>query len=612
MKNVTNFFAELNAATAWNAAVKFNRNNALPLDAGSVFASLSDLETYAASSPVAYPGQVCVVIAEGSAKPYVLKTEMVSGTQTGIPVPIDSLSQYFEIDGEDVVFNFPGDLEMNATNVQLYSDEDLGIDGTNVAVRGSSSMLLDSTGGAIQIKAGTYTDGVSLDVQCYSASGSGNMQDGKIRGVASPSQGNDAANKAYVDSTVRTAIDTIPKFGIVVVNSLPVQGSEGTIYLVKTGSAATNLYTEYIWLGTTYIEAQAATTTYLTVPQSGTAASLVLYNFASDAGSAMTFTILDGESVVRSYSGDSILTRSQSATAGYYNFTTTNAQFLDYLSTTGYKLAITIPAAKILSNVYQFVRITYSNGRWEELGTQEIDLTNYLTKTEASSTYLTQTAASSDYMAKFGTVSMGTTTAQVNSDKEVLRFANKSGNTTRSAVSLTDTGVVTISGSNSTHQVTVGANYASYYQSPDFSAAAGNVIPDKQYVDDKVAQAGGSLIWQGVTGGSTVLTPTDSQSNMYINDTGAIVGGETGASYYTYTIARNDSLSITTTTKTGFAAILTTKAATVGAMTSDNTYLQQSGTDNSRHTYSVTDSTSGIQMLIVNSFGDAPVVRKLS
>lgn len=611
MKNVTNFFAELNAATAWNAAVKFNRNNALPLDAGSVFASLSDLETYAASSPVAYPGQVCVVIAEGSAKPYVLKTEMVEGTQTGIPVPIDSLGQYVEIDGEDVWFTFPMDVGVEASDIQLDSDS-LNLLGTDTMVNGSASLTLDSPGGAIQIKAGTYSQGVSLNVQCYSASGGGNMQDGKIRGVASPSQNNDAANKGYVDSTVRTAIDTIPKFGIVVVNSLPVQGSEGTIYLVKTGSESTNLYTEYIWLGTTYIEAQAATTTYLTVPQSGTAASLVLYNFASDAGSAMTFTILDGESVVRTYSGDSILTRSQSATAGYYNFTTTNEQFLDFLSTTGYKLVITIPAAKILSNVYQFVRITYSDGRWEELGTQEVDLTNYLTKTEASSTYLTQTAASSDYMTKFGTVSMGTTTAQVNSDKEVLRFANKSGNTTRSAVSLTDTGVVTISGSNSTHQVTVGANYASYYQSPDFSSAAGNVIPDKQYVDDKVAQAGGSLIWQGVTGGSTVLTPTDSQSNMYINDTGAVVGGQTGASYYTYTIARNDSLSITTTTKTGFAAILTTKAATVGAMTSDNTYLQQSGTDNSRHTYSVTDSTSGIQMLIVNSFGDAPVVRKLS
>lgn len=51
--------------------------------------------------------------------------------------------------------------------------------------------------------------------------------------------------------TIKNSISAIPKFRTVVVNSLPDDASpksESTIYLVKSGNDAQNLYTEYIWI----------------------------------------------------------------------------------------------------------------------------------------------------------------------------------------------------------------------------------------------------------------------------------------------------------------------------------------------------------------------------
>ena len=55
--------------------------------------------------------------------------------------------------------------------------------------------------------------------------------------------------------TIKNSISAIPKFRTVVVNSLPDDAeakSESTIYLVKSGNDAQNLYTEYIWINGTW------------------------------------------------------------------------------------------------------------------------------------------------------------------------------------------------------------------------------------------------------------------------------------------------------------------------------------------------------------------------
>lgn len=59
--DLTKFFDALENGTVWDAAVAFNRNNALPLDKSSVFASKEAAEEYV-SSATAYPGQVLAVV----------------------------------------------------------------------------------------------------------------------------------------------------------------------------------------------------------------------------------------------------------------------------------------------------------------------------------------------------------------------------------------------------------------------------------------------------------------------------------------------------------------------------------------------------------------------
>lgn len=59
--DLTKFFDALENGTVWDAAVAFNRNNALPLDKSSVFASKEAADAYV-NSATAYPGQVLAVV----------------------------------------------------------------------------------------------------------------------------------------------------------------------------------------------------------------------------------------------------------------------------------------------------------------------------------------------------------------------------------------------------------------------------------------------------------------------------------------------------------------------------------------------------------------------
>lgn len=56
-------FESLKNGAKWDIGVSINRTNPLPLDQYSIFASLNDLNTYAQSNAVAYPGQIVAVLA---------------------------------------------------------------------------------------------------------------------------------------------------------------------------------------------------------------------------------------------------------------------------------------------------------------------------------------------------------------------------------------------------------------------------------------------------------------------------------------------------------------------------------------------------------------------
>lgn len=75
------FFAAQAKASLWDVAVSIKRGNPLPLDANSVFKAYGEtgadnyagsLLEYATSNPVAYPGQICAVVAENATTIYYL------------------------------------------------------------------------------------------------------------------------------------------------------------------------------------------------------------------------------------------------------------------------------------------------------------------------------------------------------------------------------------------------------------------------------------------------------------------------------------------------------------------------------------------------------------
>lgn len=83
------FFTKLANGAKWDIGVSINRTNPLPLDQYSVFESLEALNTYAASNPVAYPGQVVAVLATGGtqeAPEYTAEAYIIKSVGTGAVV----------------------------------------------------------------------------------------------------------------------------------------------------------------------------------------------------------------------------------------------------------------------------------------------------------------------------------------------------------------------------------------------------------------------------------------------------------------------------------------------------------------------------------------------
>lgn len=66
------FFTALENGAKWDIGVAINRTNPVPIDASSVFKTLSDLQTYAETNPVAHPGQLVAVIGEDEVAAYII------------------------------------------------------------------------------------------------------------------------------------------------------------------------------------------------------------------------------------------------------------------------------------------------------------------------------------------------------------------------------------------------------------------------------------------------------------------------------------------------------------------------------------------------------------
>lgn len=107
-------------------------------------------------------------------------------------------------------------------------------------------------------------------------------------------------------------VSAIPKFAVKVVDSLPETGEDATVYLVRTGSASKNLYTEYIYvdnkfeeLGTQKIDISGKqdqlTEAQLAAVNSGITEALVTKFNGYDTAKANKATTLSGYGITDAY-----------------------------------------------------------------------------------------------------------------------------------------------------------------------------------------------------------------------------------------------------------------------------------------------------------------------
>ena len=174
---VANLFDKL-SGSKWNAGVTFERTNPVPLEKYSVFHTLAEAQSYAASNVVAYPGQLVAVVTDSAVTTYKIN---VDGTLSQIDAAIE-----------------PGDLPISA-GVGIEFGENDGKTTVNAKLKSGNGLTSDSGYLSVQrdetvVSTATnvpYTSAVwaAISADTTSAQASsiaqtifGNSVDGKITG----------------------------------------------------------------------------------------------------------------------------------------------------------------------------------------------------------------------------------------------------------------------------------------------------------------------------------------------------------------------------------------------------------------------------------------------
>lgn len=266
------FFAALAGGARWDVGVSINRTNPLPLDANSVFETLTDAENYAKTNALAYPGQVITVVDETSVAVYVIVAtgatgslnKLASTTATG-----DVVEDIKNLQGE--ITNIKNGTTVVGAATKATQDGD----GKVISEEYAKKAIVDT----MATKLGTIAEGAQVNV---------------IEGVAAKT----TAEGGFVDLGVvekkvqldlsnfatKADVSAIPKFAIAVVTDLPTENiSESTIYLKAHEHGTGDSYDEYIYtagkwekIGNTdidlsgYLKSADAAETYLTKTAAGT------------------------------------------------------------------------------------------------------------------------------------------------------------------------------------------------------------------------------------------------------------------------------------------------------------------------------------------------------
>ena len=260
------FFAALAGGARWDVGVSINRTNPLPLDANSIFETLTDAENYAKTNALAYPGQVITVVDETSVAVYVIVATGATGSLNKLASTTasgDVVEDIKNLQGE--ITNIKNGTTVVGAATKATQDGD----GKVISEEYAKKATVDT----MATKLGTIAEGAQVNV---------------IEGVAAKT----TAEGGFVDLEVlekkvqldlsnfatKADVSAIPKFAIKVVTDLPTENiSESTIYLKAHEHGTGDSYDEYIYtagkwekIGNTdvdlsgYLKSADAATTYLT------------------------------------------------------------------------------------------------------------------------------------------------------------------------------------------------------------------------------------------------------------------------------------------------------------------------------------------------------------
>ena len=266
------FFAALAGGARWDVGVSINRTNPLPLDANSIFETLTDAENYAKTNALAYPGQVITVVDETSVAVYVIVATGAAGSLNKLASTTasgDVVEDIKNLQGE--ITNIKNGTTVVGAATKATQDGD----GKVISEEYAKKATVDT----MATKLGTIAEGAQVNV---------------IEGVAAKT----TAEGGFVDLGVvekkvqldlsnfatKADVSAIPKFAIAVVTDLPTENiSESTIYLKAHEHGTGDSYDEYIYtagkwekIGNTdidlsgYLKSVDAAETYLTKTDAGT------------------------------------------------------------------------------------------------------------------------------------------------------------------------------------------------------------------------------------------------------------------------------------------------------------------------------------------------------
>lgn len=242
------FFNLLKNGAKWDVGVAINRTNPVPLDANSVFESYADLETYAQTNVLAYPGQIVSVL--GNTETDTIAAYLINTTGDGAVItklaastPSGDVTKDI-VDLQNKVANIINGAQVVGEATKATQDGEGNVISTTYATATSlGDVKTTAEKGVTDAAAAKSAADAAKEVADAAMPKAGGDFTGAIT-VLAPTGDTNPATKKYVDD----ALGNITGIRFEVVENLPETGETGVIYLVPHEHGQTDIYDEYIWV----------------------------------------------------------------------------------------------------------------------------------------------------------------------------------------------------------------------------------------------------------------------------------------------------------------------------------------------------------------------------